>query len=499
MTLKAQTSDWFGKIRQGSPELFKDPKKRFWTIITVGVLVLGVAGYFIYNKVTSTATTATPTLQTAVVRRGNLVISASGTGTLMPSNEVNLAFGVSGTITKLNVAVGDTVKQGDIIAELDNTSQVIAYQQAQQALAQLTSPAALATAAEDVATATTTVSSTKNSLIYLISPDIFSWEQRVADDQAALDQAKTAGGTSPTSDQQKAIDAAQAKLDSDKNNLAGRQLWYTEHYVPNNFTVIERNQRTHTVTKTVNAPTDADIAAARAAYAAAQASLQEAQWYLDALNGKDIPDNATGTNLTTYQNDKLAVQTAEANLQETQLISPISGTVMSVSNKVGDAVGTSSIITVADLNTLYVQTYVDESDYSQFKVGNEADVVFDALPDATFTGKVIEVDPALNTSSGSSVVSGIVQLDPIKGANLLMGMSGSVDVISAQAKNAVLVTVNALHEYATDKYSVFVMQDGKLTVRDVEVGLQDSANAEIKSGLEPGEIVSTGITGTASQ
>ena len=71
-----------------------------------------------------------------------------------------------------------------------------------------------------------------------------------------------------------------------------------------------------------------------------------------------------------------------------------------------------------------------------------------------------------------------------------------MDVIAAQAKNAVLVSVNALHEYAPGKFAVFVEQNGKLTVRNVEIGLKDLVNAEVKSGLRPGEVVSTGITET---
>ncbi len=67
------------------------------------------------------------------------------------------------------------------------------------------------------------------------------------------------------------------------------------------------------------------------------------------------------------------------------------------------------------------------------------------LPDQTFKGKVTEVDPALDTSSGTAVVSGLVELDPTK-ANLLMGMSASVTVIAGQAQNAVLVPLTALHQ-----------------------------------------------------
>jgi multidrug efflux pump subunit AcrA (membrane-fusion protein) len=69
-----------------------------------------------------------------------------------------------------------------------------------------------------------------------------------------------------------------------------------------------------------------------------------------------------------------------------------------------------------------------------------------------------------------------------------------VDVISGRAENAVLVPVDALHETTPGKYAVFVMENGKLRLRQIEVGLKDVSYAEIKSGLQAGDIVTTGIT-----
>jgi multidrug efflux pump subunit AcrA (membrane-fusion protein) len=138
---------------------------------------------------------------------------------------------------------------------------------------------------------------------------------------------------------------------------------------------------------------------------------------------------------------------------------------------------------------------VNEKDYQLFQVGNEADIVFDALPGQTFKGRVIQVDPGLDTSTSTSVVSGLVEMDPTS-ANLLMGMSASVDVIIGRTKNAVLVPVAALHEYAPGKYALFVMRNGKLSVDFVQVGLKDKQNAEVQSGLQAGDVVSTGIVGT---
>ncbi|MCL4530076.1 MAG: efflux RND transporter periplasmic adaptor subunit, partial [Chloroflexi bacterium] len=457
--------------------LLKDPRKRWWVIVP-GILILAaIGGLSYYGLVLSpaqqAAAAAQPVMQTAVVRRGNITLSASGTGTLVAANQVNLGFGTSGQLITLNVKVGDQVKHGQLLAAVDNTSQALQLLQAKRALANLTSDTSIATAQEAVATANKTVYSTKNQLIYLISPQVFYDEQQIAAAQQALDQAKSAANNPPTSDQQKAIDAAATKLTSDQHQLAGDQLWYTQAYVPNIF--ITRG--------TVNAPTDSDIAGAKAAYAAALASVQEAQWYVDALTGVAVPDNATGINLSTFEQAKLTLQSAQDTFNATQLYAPFSGIVTTVSAQLGDSVGSTAIITVADMSTLYVQTYIDQSSFAMFQVGNAADVIFDALPNLTLKGKVVQVSPALVTSSGQSAVSGMVQLDPTS-TNLLLGMSAAVNVIAGDAQNAVLAPVAALHETTPGQYAVFVVKNGQLTLTDVTVGLQDPVNAEIKSGLQ---------------
>ncbi len=473
------------------------PRKLLWGI--AALLVLAIAGGVTYYQLvylpSQAATTAAPVMQTAVVRRGNITLSASGTGTLVAANQVQLGFGASGKLIKLNVKVGDQVQAGQLLAEIDNASQQSQLLQAKRALANLTSGSAVATAQQAVATAESTVYTTKNQLIYLISPRVYYDEQQIAAAQAALDQAKAVGGSTPTSDQQKAIDAATSKLKSAQAALSGDMIWYNQNYIKNTFTVIQMNSTTHKATKVIQAPTDADIAAARAAFAGAQASVQEAQWYLTALTGGTVPDTATGTNLSTFEQAKLTLQTAQDTLGGTQLLAPFAGIVTTVSAQLGDSVGSTAIITVVDMSKLYVQTYIDEADYAMFVIGNSANITFDALPNLTLNGKVVSVDPALYTSSGTSAVSGMVQLDPTS-TKLLLGMSAAVQVVAGDAQNAVLAPVAALHETTPGQYSVFVVQNGKLVLTTVTIGLQDLVNVEIKSGLQPGDVVSTGIVGT---
>jgi multidrug efflux pump subunit AcrA (membrane-fusion protein) len=72
-----------------------------------------------------------------------------------------------------------------------------------------------------------------------------------------------------------------------------------------------------------------------------------------------------------------------------------------------------------------------------------------------------------------------------------------VDVIGGKAENVLLIPVAALRDLGSGLFAVFVVgADGELEMRPVEVGLMDFANAEIISGLQQGDQVSTGIVET---
>ena len=75
---------------------------------------------------------------------------------------------------------------------------------------------------------------------------------------------------------------------------------------------------------------------------------------------------------------------------------------------------------------------------------------------------------------------------------LPIGASANVEIIHARADNVVLVPIDALHETASGQYYVLLDENGTLTQRTVEIGLQDDVYAEVKSGLKAGDVVSTG-------
>jgi HlyD family secretion protein len=477
---KVQSRSWFARL----------PRWVLWTVLAVLVVAIGVGAYFYINtqQAKAAAAAAQPPLQTATARTGNLILRASGTGTLIAAKEVNLGFKTSGTLTTLSVKLGDQVKAGDLVATLDDTNQLLQLTQAQQALNQLTSPSAIANAQLAVTTAQANVI---NAQAVLGGAQNWQNPSLAQNEYAAVVLAKAN------------LDKAQAAYDrlhsggyiSNTNEAAAYQTLYNAQQAYNTanywFSVYSQ------------APSSRVLNADQATLALAQAQVVEAQNLVAALTGGTVPDNATGTGLDTLNAAKLAVQTAQQNLDNTKLYATISGTVIALNNVVGDSVGSSgssAVMTIADLSQAELNIYMDALDFSNLKVGYTANVVFDALPNETFTGKVTQISPQLVTIQGNSVVQGLVLLDQkqASGATLTLplGVSASVDIIAAQANNVVLVPVQALHQLSPGNYAVFVMVGGKPTLKIVTIGLQDSSFAEIKTGLKSGDVVSTGIQAT---
>jgi HlyD family secretion protein len=498
-------------VPQSRWKKIKRTQKAGWLIGGVLILLAAFTAYSYYTNTQASAQTAVESeLQTATVRQGDLVIYANGSGTLISKSDASFGFSTSGQVTEVFVNVGDQVESGQVLAELNNTSAQLNYEQAKRALAELTSPAAIATARQTLALAEDTLATEKVELEYLISPSVLTWEERTVVAQEALIAAQAEDSANSTSETQQKLKDAEFALKLAEANLRSANAAY-DSYVKEHFTETETNpftgeervvyyidEETGKRYTVVYAPTKAEIDAARASYELAKASLAEAQDYLAALNGQEIPATATGSALSELQNARGTLTEAQNSLTDTQLISPISGTIMSLDFSVGDIVsGSSAVATISDLSQPYLEVFLDESDWANIRAGYDAEITFDILPERIFNGMVVQVDPGLYTESGTSVVRALVQLENVDTTlDLPFGTSAAVDVIGGRAENVALVPIEALRETSPGEYAVFVLEDGEPRLRMVEVGIRDLLFAEVKSGLQAGEVVTTGITET---
>lgn len=503
-------------------------------LIVAVVLVAGAASYYfgligpLTGAARAQATTETP-LQTATVRRGDLVVSATGAGSVIPATEVNLAFVSGGLLVELPVRVGSKVQAGDVLARLDDTSARSQVAQAElnlaQAQLQLEKLVEGATTAE-LAAAEATLASAQANLENLQSPaakqenvaaqqNLLSAQQKLADLLAGptAEEITTAKADLRLAE----IAVQQAQADYDKVSWRADIGQLSQSAALEEATLAYEKAKANYETSTKGA-TAAEISAARAAVAqakaqisdlkggstahevtAAQANVEQAQAQLDTLRAGASSIELQLAQITVKQAEN-TLASAQADLEGTVLKAPIAGTITAISGSVGERVS-GNIVTLADLAQPLVEVYLDQNDLDKVGLDYEAEVTFDALPDQVFTGHVTQVDPQLVTSNGVTTVHALVQLDAATSGQqriLPVGLNASVDVIAGRATQALLVPVEALREISAGEYAVFVVKDSKPTLQMVKVGLMDATYAEITSGLNQGDVVTTGIVETQS-
>ena len=91
-------------------------RKRNWIIIVVLIIAAGAAAaYYISISGPSEAAEEDETLQTTIARQGDITISATAAGTVIPATEIQLSFPTNGVLSELLVQVGDEVQVGDVL------------------------------------------------------------------------------------------------------------------------------------------------------------------------------------------------------------------------------------------------------------------------------------------------------------------------------------------------------------------------------------------------
>ncbi|MCU0486667.1 MAG: efflux RND transporter periplasmic adaptor subunit [Anaerolineales bacterium] len=461
--------------------------------------VLAGGGYYYYTKFYLPAQAApAPVLQTSKVRTGDIVISVTGSGNLIPVEQVSVGFRSSGIVAEVNVSMGDVVEAGHILARLDDSSLRLQLAQAQLNLQGLISPEAIIEAEVAALHAETALETAVEELQLLISPAVWLAENALAVAQQELDRLQAAPGTSAET-----LQTAQAALDTAQANLAKAQAAYPSVYVPYAFTYTYTDAVTGEELEGIFPPSELDITLARAKAKSAELTLRTAQDYAEQLRlGQPCAAETTltaaeGTLQSRLEQACLNIAEAELALDKTNLVAPIAGTVTSLNASIGQAVGTTPIITLASLDQLRLRIYVEETDLALLKVNQPVVVNFDAYPDLPVNGHVVSIEPALQTVEGTPVVVAWAVLEDAQGINLLSGMAAEVEVIAGEARGTLLVPVQALRELTSASFAVFLVgADGQLKLTPVTVGLRDYANAEILSGVKAGDIVSTGTVET---
>lgn len=482
-------------------------RKAIWIAGTV-IILLAVGGFAAYSGLSPAApTTSGSELQTAVAQRGDLIVSASGSGTLIAQTDATFGFDTSGQVTEIYIGVGDQVAAGQVLAQLDDTLAQMEYIEAQQALEELYSAASIAAVQQEIGTAQDAEFYAHEWLEYLLSPEVIEAEENLATAEQKLAEAQAEAATIPSDAATQTVKEKEQAVAYLQDKLTQAQEYYENYYLPETFGTYEniksrRHPKYVLATETdpysgeevpvIDEPSAADITTARNNYAQAQETVRQGELYLEALNTGVIPEGATGEKISALYEAQLARENAETALEATKLIAPIGGTATSFDLSIGEQVDISSVITISQLSQPYtLEAYLDETDWDKAQVGNKVTVTFDLLPEKTYPGTVTLIYPELSESFESSLVHLVVQLDQSISQDLPAGTGATVDVVGGEAKGVILVPVEAVHKTEDGRTVVTVLQNGEQSEREVELGLQNETYTEVKSGLEAGETVVT--------
>ncbi len=323
----------------------------------------------------------------------------------------------------------------------------------------------------------------------------------------------------------------------------------------------------------------ADVSGSHANLSRAEADLIRAQ--LDLKRAQDlhdrnvIPQSEFDAAKATYDiavasrnGARFQVESAEArkreaedNLEKTNILAPMSGTVSMLNVELGErVVGTAQMtgtemLRIAQLSQMEIEAEVNENDVVNISLDDTAHIEVDAYPDRTFKGIVTEIANSARIAAAGTQeqvtnfpvkirildlhnnrTSGRDGVD-VKSSEVAIasetpefrpGMSGTVDVYTDFEPDCVTVPIqsvtvrdfNRLNEDKEEGSSeersngdenegyleeedlrrvVFTVVDGKASMVEVETGISDDARIQITSGLEGGETVITGPYGSLSR
>ena len=335
----------------------------------------------------------------------------TASGIVKPVQDAQLAFALAGNIQKVYVAEGEQVKAGDMLAELDNTTTQVEVDQAQRAVRELTSSAAIAAAEQAIANAQKTYDDAKKKVDSISgrhadNVTINYLKDQVTLAQRTLDRARD--GYKQTA-RLATVDPVRATA---ATNLYNAQQAY--------------NHALSNLQWYANPPAENDVALAKADLDSATAALQESKWYLSELKGETLPSGATGAQLSQLQQARDALKAAQDKFEHTRLIAPFTGIITKTTVVAGEYVSPGqAIVALSDVANLQVETTdLSERDVANVAVGQNVTVLVEPL-NKTVKGHVVTISSIADTLGGDVVYKTTIALEELP-ENIRSGMSVTV-------------------------------------------------------------------------
>ena len=513
------------------------------------ILIIG-GGYFGYRKLAGNKNAVR--YVTAAVEKGTLIVSVSGSGQVSASDQIDIKPAVSGEVVDVGVKNGEVVKAGTLIAQLDTRDAQKAVWDAEINLAdaELTlenlkgkAEESLAAAYEDSLNVLTNTfkdlvpmmsnlkkvfevllkssyGSNESDIDYYLhivrafssdSNQLSYWtggaEQKYLAVKTQFDAVQAgylALSQSSPHDQIEIIlnqtyDTTQTLLDLVRQTLNLTQkyqaLLETENLTPpiptgtSDSQVSQLTEFTSSLINHVNT------------FSSIRSSL------IDKKEARDRADLDIEAQSLTVKQREDALSDAKENLAQHYIRAPFDGIIAEVNSEIkkGDSVSSGQVLASIITQQKIAEISLNEVDAAKVKVGEIATLTFDALPEVTISGQVIEADIVGQVSQG--VVSyGIKITFDTEEEKVKPGMSVTADIIT-DAKQDVLVLPNSAIKSQGNSYYVELIEvseemrqqllanvSGTILptppkLQSVEIGLSNDLSTEIISGLKEGDIV----------
>lgn len=411
-------------------------KKLVGTVIILALVV----GAWLYWRARDTARAdlISPD-DTVKVTRGNIFDAVASTGAVTSNLDVDIKCQASGEVTKLPFDISQTVKQGDVLMQIDPTLEQQALQAAQINVDIAEAKVLEAKENEEIAKETLTENTLK------AHADFASASTQAANTQKAADRQKMLVAQNLGSEED--YETAQTQAATAQGNLAAAKVELE------------------------------DLAAQ-----ALTVQMRHHDWELAQADWKSA---------------KVALDQATLQLSYCTVSSPMNGVVSALDVQVGSMVASSisnvgggtTVMTISDLSHIYVLASVDESDIGKVRNGQDVIITADSFPGIKFDGKVVRI--ATTGVNTSNVVTFQVKIEVTsKNKDLLKPvMTTNVEIVADRKSNVLTVPVQALVRDGKKYYATLIDSQQQPVDTLVKVGMTDGENYEIVSGLNEGDTI----------
>lgn len=495
-------------------------KKRWLKILIVLVVVAAVVVGCVSNMTKNVNNQLSSSYLVATAARQDLTVSVSGTATLQPADSYNVTTLLSGDIVSAPFEEGDLVAKDTLLYTMDSSDAQdsmdraqISVQQAQLAYQQ----------AQEALHPTATISGTVSEIYVHNGESVNAGAQLakiVANTELSIDFLFPFAAPSDFYVGQSATVFV--------DGYAGSQMG-TVTYVSNSSTITSNGKQAVSVRVRLNNPgavSDAVTASAvignyssygqspvsmpasTIVYAAGSGTVNDFTKLagstvtkgevLCTVESETIRDQIENARLS-LQSAQLSASTAADSVDDYNIKSPISGTVIEKNFKAGDKVDGASSGTLAviyDLSYLKLEMAVAELDIGKVEVGQRVEITANALEGQTFEGVVDKVSINGTTTNGFTNYPVTIIIEDY--GDLKPGMNVSAEIIGEEIPNALCIPVDAVDRGNTvtvpgpgalNEDGTAVVDITKLETKEVTLGRSDDEYVEVTGGLEAGDVV----------